>query len=206
MAGAACLVGARSWLGRSRSPQRTSVGLARLCKTLFESRRTRQDRAGHRSGLPVTSAYPPAVSSILRCVSRHRPSGASRTRWRRPGLPRHTADSRGSTVRIIGHATGSGHALQISLVFGDLRLQSLGKISVCVSEFSSIKIASLLYLRVFSLLQCLGGGCKFVILSDSLTIHISIGCFTIRSKLSCIRSFFEGKLGSLLNAKTPSAT
>jgi len=32
-----------------------------------------------------------------------------------------------------------------------------------------------------------------VILSDSLTIHIAIGCFTIRNKLSCIRSFFEGK-------------
>lgn len=47
MAGAACLFGARSWLGRSRSPQRKSIRLALLCKTLFELQKTKQDRAGN---------------------------------------------------------------------------------------------------------------------------------------------------------------
>jgi len=47
MAGAACLFGARSWLGRNRSPQRTSIRLALLCKTLFELQKTKQDRAGN---------------------------------------------------------------------------------------------------------------------------------------------------------------
>ncbi|MFN2110005.1 MAG: hypothetical protein ACK2UI_10115 [Anaerolineae bacterium] len=46
MPGAACLVGARSWFSGGRSPQSTSVGLARLCKTLNEQPGTKQDRAG----------------------------------------------------------------------------------------------------------------------------------------------------------------
>ena len=125
---------ARSWLGRSRSPQRTSIRLARVCKTLFESRRTRLDREGtapncrlhprtHQRSARYYAAYP-----VIVCPAHLERDGVAQVFHVILQTPR------GSTVRIIGHATGSGDALLILLVFGDLCLQSLGKISVCVSE------------------------------------------------------------------------